>query len=133
MAIIWSDEYATGNDRIDAQHRRLFDYANRLEETTELDEVTDSQVEELLGFLEAWVNIHFCFEELCMAMSKCQAAEANKCAHNKFLEVFEAFQVEFKTKGASKELIGRLYKTIDDWIVRHILKIDSQLAAEPTI
>lgn len=72
--IHWEDEFSTGVEEIDVQHRWLFDFTNTLEQ----DLVTKhkkSDVGKLLELLGDYSKRHFHFEEDCMNKWKCPFAE----------------------------------------------------------
>jgi hemerythrin len=56
-------------------------------------------------------------------------AEANKQAHNQFIASFKALKNKFDTRGSSTSIVLDIASTINDWLIQHIRKIDSQLAA----
>lgn len=62
MRYVWKDEYNTGNDKIDDQHRLIFDAANLLS-----DAVKQVKEEEILNqsfdLLLQYTNTHFTDEE----------------------------------------------------------------------
>ncbi|MCK6447928.1 MAG: hemerythrin family protein [Planctomycetes bacterium] len=125
MTLTWSDTYETGNDRIDGQHLKLFELTNRLEAMLAGREKLDPTP--VLSYLETFVNIHFCYEELCMAMGKCSVQQTNKDAHAKFMALFAQFKSRFASEGATRGLVQDLHDAIAGWIVKHICKIDVEL------
>lgn len=125
MALVWERTYETGNLRIDGQHKKLFELTNRLEGMLHGAEALDPGP--VLQYLDTYINIHFCYEELCMSMAKCPMHEANRTAHGKFMALFEAMQARFSKEGPSREFVQSLYDAIAEWIVQHICKIDMSM------
>ncbi|RIH82365.1 Bacteriohemerythrin [Calidithermus terrae] len=132
MAIEWNTSYETGEPRIDEQHRNLVGYVNRLErllESTPPGSPADrEEVDNLLVFLESYVNTHFAYEELCMTLRGCPVARKNKEAHDRFLALYAEFTQQHKARGgASVEMLRELHATLKNWLVGHICNIDVQL------
>lgn len=128
--LIWNEQFATGLETIDKQHRRLIDHINRLEELLNVSQPTREEIEfahSLIRFLESYADTHFKFEENCMVRYRCPAHARNKLAHAQFLEFFGRFKEEFKTKGFQVAAFRELHQTISSWITGHILRIDTQL------
>lgn len=125
MPLTWDDSYETGNQRIDNQHKKLFELTNRLERM--IDGKEPMKPVEVIEYLDGYANIHFCYEETCMSMSNCPTQQLNRDAHERFMTLFETMKQRFAKEGTTIELVRLLQKTIADWIVKHICKIDVAL------
>lgn len=126
----WSEKFETGHELIDAQHRMLISYINRLES---LSKTTNPNREELelfcrfIEFMESYLSTHFKEEEQCMHQFRCPAHQENKASHGKFLEFFRKFKLRFAAEGYRSEMVKELFESCVDWIQEHILRIDVQL------
>ncbi|MCH7827181.1 MAG: hemerythrin family protein [Bacteroidetes bacterium] len=127
MAIEWKEEYSTGVNKIDEQHRKLFTFLNDLEELITQGIDSKLKVDKLLTSLGTDTQKHFSFEENCMKQYNCPVAQENKEAHNQFLNLFGNFQNERKVKGTSTSLLKSFHKTAESWVVSHICNIDVHL------
>ncbi|WP_233493118.1 MULTISPECIES: bacteriohemerythrin [unclassified Meiothermus] len=129
VAIEWSPSYETGEMRIDRQHRTLFDRVNRLERMLEAGEVLDQdEVENLLIFLESYINTHFAYEELCMTLRGCPIARKNKEAHDKLLAFYNDFAQRYAARGkADVAMLRELHEVLSKWLVGHVCNIDVRL------
>ncbi len=127
MALEWKDEFCCGVEKVDEQHRQLAGLLNTLEQMIDDGIESGPQVDSLLGTLASDVVTHFSFEEGCMLRYDCPAAQQNRDAHSSFLKIFEGFQREIEENGTSAELLKRLHKTAEGWMVGHILSVDVQL------
>ena len=125
----WMEEYATGVQLVDIQHRALIQQINRLEAMTKAPEIDEAEVDRLVTFLGNYIVGHFKFEESCMQRRSCPAYGANKQAHDEFIADWKQFKEQFDSEGADKELLQKLLMRTQDWIKNHILKIDLQLKA----
>lgn len=126
MAMHWSEKYETGVVRIDDQHKRLFEWVNKLEA-----HVKGAQghldAEDLLTFLSTFTRTHFMYEEICMMQRKCPAAEVNLQAHKRLLGVIEDFRARLAAGESDREIARQLYIAAEGWLTGHICKVDTQL------
>jgi hemerythrin len=63
---------------------------------------------------------------LCAEKLGCPIGDANKQAHKKFGEVFDGIYKEY-LHNPSEEIAHRTHKELSDWIIGHVLKIDTQI------
>jgi len=128
--IEWGDEFATGSESIDGQHKMLILYVNQLETILKATRPTTKEVQfatSLVDFLQQYAKTHFGFEEQCMECYRCTAHNQNKLQHAQFLDFFDRFHERFKTEGFSVEAFRDLHQMTSAWVVSHILRIDTQL------
>ena len=128
--IVWNEDYATGVETVDQQHRMLILHINRLEEVLKNTKPTAPEIQiapDVVAFLEQYANTHFKFEDQCMASYRCPAHALNQQQHGQFIEFFERFNRKFQAEGFSVEAFEDLYKMTSAWITSHILRVDAQL------
>ncbi len=85
--INWTKAFETGSAKLDLQHRLLIDNINLLEEELKnphLTRVEAAFANRLLGYLEAYANIHFDAEEKCMESYRCPVHAQNRQEHERF-------------------------------------------------
>jgi hemerythrin len=122
----WSDEYATGVEPIDHQHRMIFQMAEDFR--TALNHGRGERVYgTMLQSLDLYVRTHFRLEEGCMDRYRCPVAQRNKEAHARFVEVLAGFQHRYAVSGFDRAEGHKLVDTIDQWLADHICRIDLQL------
>lgn len=125
--ISWSKEYETGVASVDADHRRLAEGLNELEHALATGSGS-KRVGEILAFLAEYAAGHFTREEACMNRFNCPTAAANKAAHREFIAKFTAAQARIEQSPGSAALIAlQVHRELCDWIVNHILRVDSAL------
>ncbi len=129
MAVVWKEEYNTGEPEVDKQHKILFQYLDDLEAHMKIGDVSDRYIKMLLDNLGIFTRSHFCYEEICMRRSKCPIAEKNKKIHGNLLEAYRKYRERFEIEGVSEDLVQGLHDFLESWLVNHILKIDTQLRA----
>jgi len=127
LKLSWSDALATGDRATDVQHKYLIDIINELAEAIESGKASQS-VSKILNLMKYYTEWHFGREEMCMERRNCPAAQANKHAHKQFMAAFNAFSLEYSQSGGSEDIALRMYRTLTDWLVNHIQKIDTHLA-----
>lgn len=128
--IEWSDKFEIGDELIDAQHRMLINYVNRLDDLSPAANPSPESVElffRFLEFLETYVLTHFKHEEDCMYRTRCPAHYENLKAHTEFLDFFQQFKRQVAVEGWRSELVDELNNSCKAWIQRHILLIDRRL------
>lgn len=126
LKLEWSDDLSTGNPATDAQHKYLIDIINELAEAIESGHASN-KLNSILNLLQYYTEWHFEREEKCMHKLQCPSADANVNAHKQFIETFLSFKKEYKESGGAEDIAMRMYKTLTDWLVNHIQKIDGQL------
>ncbi|ACB76342.1 bacteriohemerythrin [Opitutus terrae] len=123
--IAWSATYETGEARVDQDHRRLVAMLNELEEA--ITKGRGSKViSDTLEGLRTYAATHFTYEEGCMHRHQCVMAETNKTAHRRFLEMLERAKTRL-SGGGSALAAQQVHRELCDWIVNHVLKVDSAL------
>jgi hemerythrin len=125
--LIWREEFATGVKLVDLQHRRLIENINLLETLLSGPTPTRAACDQLVSFLEKYVNTHFKFEEICMESHCCPAHAQNQREHAAFQDIFKQFKQRYLAEGPKPELLRSLHHTASEWIARHILTVDIQL------
>jgi len=128
--VIWNQQFATGFEIIDQQHRVLIANVNHLEELLHSTSPTREECEfvvYLVDFLETYANVHFQQEEGCMAKYRCPARAQNMLGHENFLGLFRDYKQRVAAEGFTVDLLRKLHADTSSWINGHILKIDTQL------
>ena len=128
MPIQWGEEFATGNHEVDAQHRRLFDMLNNLEQRINKGELPSKMVDVIDG-LAAYTKEHFAFEEGCMERCACSAAKVNKLAHQRFLRLVDSCMIGLRMQEPTIKDFKNLHVELTDLVCNHICNIDTSLRA----
>jgi hemerythrin len=127
--IKWKDEYSIGVDSVDAQHKELFEIANRSYDLLRNQLITDKyeKIIEIIDELKNYTVYHFQSEEDYMQKIGYKKFLSQKVAHNDFLEKMENIDVEQIDDGQNEYLIGIL-DFVSEWLIEHILKEDKLIA-----
>lgn len=126
MAILWTDDLATGVAMIDSQHQELFIRIGNL-----LDACSEGkgrfEVEKTIKFLEDYVITHFKAEETHMTKTAYPGYGDHKKQHIEFMENFEKLKKQFETTGPGLTTVITTNHLVVDWLKNHIRKVDKAL------
>lgn len=125
--LFWKDEMSTGVVELDAQHKYLIDFFNDLGHSIER-RYDPEDIRKVLKVMKYYTEWHFKKEEECMLRFHCPVAGRNNKAHMVFIEKFQEYQREYDESGGSLELAHRIHQELSDWIVNHIMAVDTKLA-----
>ncbi len=125
----WSAEFETGVAFVDADHKRLIAGLNDLEAALSTG-AGSKRVPQVLAFLAEYAAEHFAREEACMLRYQCPMAQANKAAHREFGAMVAAARSRIEKSSSAAALVAiQVHRELSDWIVTHILRIDTSLKA----
>jgi hemerythrin len=122
----WSEDFTTGFEHLDRQHRMLFAMADNFREALDHGEGERSYGAMLDG-LGGYARAHFGIEQGCMEECACPAADINREAHRRFLDTLNSFQQRFEADGFIRADAYALIGFVERWLVEHIGQIDVQL------
>ncbi len=121
-ALVWSDDYATGINIIDEQHRRLFAYFAEIQECIERDE--EDKVEVICRNLVEYAITHNTFEESLMEKAGYPMLEQHRQIHEEFKQRAHGYLQQIR-EGANKMKVARTIRTdIGLWLINHIKRED---------
>ncbi|HNC73620.1 MAG TPA: hemerythrin family protein [Elusimicrobiota bacterium] len=126
MALRWTKLlYGTGVELIDAQHRRLFEWMNKLIDA--FDRADASDISSILGDLNAYAVKHFRCEERTMAKGNCAALCLNQTEHREFSNKLALLKKEFEINGPTPAVAREFKFFILGWVRTHIQAVDVHL------
>jgi hemerythrin len=128
MAIEWSPRLAVGVERIDSQHRELFDRVNRLLAAME-SQRGEPEIRRMLSFLGGYVVSHFGTEEQLMQQHRYPDFPAHQRLHAEFVKDFVRLRERFDKQGPSAPLAIELNRRVCDWLIDHVGRTDRTLGA----
>ncbi len=125
---VFKDEYRTGIDRIDEEHKKLFEIADRAYEVLVDEFIPDKYdyIVDILGELKDYAGTHFEHEEEYMAEIGYKKLFTHKVEHHDFVEKLNEYDLETIDEN-QKEAIMELLDFLSNWLVDHILKNDKQI------
>lgn len=131
MAIEWRKNFATNDPHIDEQHQQIFRFANKLETFALKKDVDKWEVDNLLRFLETYIQNHFRYEEACMLKRRCPVAQRNRSEHLAFKAFLARALETYHNNGYSPTWALELHKKLEHWLSNHICRVDIQLRNHP--
>ena len=124
----FTEDLLTGNDMIDEQHEQLFGHINNL-----LRACGEGKGRGELGravqFLIDYTEEHFAAEERLQDKYKYPDRENHKRYHEAFKHAIRELADELERDGATVTLVGKINKSVGDWLVNHVKKQDVRVAA----
>jgi hemerythrin len=124
----FTDEYLTGIDFVDAEHKELFrivDKANHLIKS--FDEISGyDNIIHILEELTEYTKEHFSDEEEYMESIKYEGLEAQKRAHDSFVSKLENIDLDAIDQNPKEEL-QELLEFLLGWLINHILYTDKKI------
>ncbi len=123
--IAWKEEYNTGVELIDEQHRKLLEIANRAHILL-TDDFRMDKYDEIISILEElkeYTVYHFASEEAYMAEIQYSRLLSHKVEHNDFIEKINGVDLEKIDRNHNQSLL-KILDFIVAWIDSHIIKKD---------
>lgn len=121
----WKPDYSVGVARIDAQHRKLFDYVNELESAMRQGQGRQV-ISKVLRNLAAYTKEHFAAEEGLMRKAEYPDLARHKAVHDGF--VAQVAEFERRHEAGELSVTVEVVSWLGDWVRNHVLKMDQQYA-----
>lgn len=122
------DEYLTGIEQIDNEHRRLFEIAEELYQLSKEEFVPDKydNIRNLLNELREYTKTHFNHEEAYMESIGYKRMFMQKVQHDAFCKQLDEWDLE-DIDEQQDEMIENILSHVTDWLINHILEQDKQI------
>jgi len=125
VLIEWRDEFNTGVDEVDHEHKEIIDLINELHAAMG-DNSSKDEVGRFLGDVFAKISAHFALEETVMRKHNYDEYEDHKSDHENLLDELRDIMDD------AEEDTGDHYKTalaesVRDWFVNHFKTKDARL------
>lgn len=129
--IQWKEDYRTGVDLIDDQHKRLLEIAAEAHALLKDELLTDKydKIVAIIDELKEYTVYHFRSEEEYMESINYKRLLSQRVEHNEFIEKMNDINLDEIDNGQNLYLLGVLDFVVD-WIENHILKKDKLITAE---
>ncbi|MBC2580459.1 bacteriohemerythrin [Clostridium sp. DJ247] len=123
--IKWKEHYELGVEHIDAEHRKLFEIANRVYALLENKFYTDKydKIIEILGELKDYTAFHFKSEEEYMMSIFYKKFLSHKVEHDDFINKINDVDLN-KIDLNQDKYIMEILEFVVNWIDKHILEQD---------
>jgi hemerythrin len=126
---VFKDEFRTGIDSIDNEHRKLFEIADRAYTTLMDDFIPDKYdyIMEILKELSDYAVFHFHNEEEYMIKIQYKKLISHKAEHLEFIEKISGYNLTDIDQN-QKNVILELLDFLNDWLIHHIIECDKLIA-----
>lgn len=117
----WIPALRVGNDRMDDQHRRLFDLINRLDEAG-AEGAERRVILGVAGELGDYVHVHFAEEESLFSATGYPHSQEHMAEHRDFVARVAKFQTDIIEGNMS--IVPEMVDFLRSWLTRHISVVD---------
>lgn len=124
----WKDEYCIGIEKIDEQHKHLFEIGNMaydlLYDDFKLDKYDN--IIEIIEELRQYTLYHFHYEEEYMKYVSYNGFLSQKAQHDYFIKKINEVdlkEIDENQDGYLKDLLAFIF----EWILKHILEEDKKI------
>jgi len=124
----FKEEYVTGIDSIDDEHKRLFEIADETYRLSKEEFLVDKydQVRQILEELKDYALLHFEHEEAYMESINYKQMFVQKVQHDQFREKVNDLDLDHLDEN-SDDMIAEILEFLTGWLVNHILEHDKQI------
>jgi hemerythrin len=132
--VLWKDEFSIGVEFIDAEHKYLFEIANRIYELANNDLILDKfdQILAIVDELREYTINHFAHEEKYMMDRGYRKFLSHKALHLDFIEKINHVDLD-KIDNGQNQYLREIMDFVCNWLVEHILAEDKLICAGETI
>ena len=120
MKMKWVQDYNTGIDVIDDQHKRILDFINQIDDVS--DQKDRAQIKQILDNIIDYTQSHFTFEESLQEEAGYKYRVPHKRVHDLFIKRIEGYRDRFE-QGQSIE--NELHEVLSKWLINHIQHDDA--------
>lgn len=122
----WKAAYSVEVPEIDAQHKRLVEIINRLQDAM-LQGQGRAVIDSVLNGLEAYTKTHFAFEEQILAKHAYPKLVSHEAQHRAFIGKLAQLRAEYSA--GSTTMSGQVMEFMKDWLTHHIMQEDRAYSA----
>ena len=121
----FTDDYLTGIEQIDNEHRKLYAIANEAYELLKNQFMSDKYdyIKEILEELRAYTKTHFAHEEAYMESIQYKRIFSQKVQHAEFIKKLEDVDLEHIDENQQAALLDIL-DFLANWLILHIKGTD---------
>jgi hemerythrin len=119
---VWTERYSVNVKILDDHHKKLFALLDQLHQAL-LERRGREVIGEVIDELLDYTRYHFTEEEKKMETAKCSGIAAQKKAHQDFVKELKNYK-EKLDNGMGAFITTNVMKTLNDWLVNHIGRLD---------
>ncbi len=121
----FKENYKTGIDFVDEEHKRLFEIAEEAHQLQQNEFIPDKydHIVKILEDLRDYTKSHFAHEENYMKEIGYKGMFTQKVQHDAFIAKLDGLDLQSLDEN-SDEAIRDILTFLTDWLVEHILNVD---------
>ncbi len=125
---VFTDEFKTGIDLVDEEHKILFDIIGRVHSTIEAELLHDKfdPILDIIDELKNYTEIHFADEEAYMTEIGYDGLPYQQMLHQKFIDKLNELDLD-DVDDNQEEYLYDFLNFLQNWLINHILKVDKQI------
>ena len=124
---VWDKTYAVGHDRIDDEHRQLFQAINNLLRNCKSG--NRGEFDKCITFLGSYVEKHFSAEEEIQKSHNYPDYLNHKKIHDDFKAAAGRLSAKWLAAGPSESVFREVHSHIGEWLINHIKAQDFRIGA----
>lgn len=127
---MWKDRYCIGVDKIDQQHKELFNRVYEFLKATNEKKNWEERIEkvkETITFMQDYVIYHFNDEEKLMEEINYPEVELHKKIHEDFKAGINSYVDKFSAGDFNEETVQEFGGKIMTWLIFHVGKQDQKI------
>lgn len=124
----FKDEFLTGIEQIDKEHRRLFEIAEEIYVLKNEEFVPDKydNIKKVIEELRDYTITHFAHEEEYMESIGYKKMFSQKMQHAELVRTINEWNLD-EIDEAQDAFIDEILETVVNWLTEHILYLDKQI------
>ncbi|EAJ6153289.1 bacteriohemerythrin [Campylobacter lari] len=119
----WDQKYSINNEKIDEQHKKLFELAAKVEEISDRP-VYQVELKKIVAEFFHYIKIHFQDEESYMTEINYPYLNQHKLMHKQITKSMIKLIQSIKSTNDLKE---KLYIVVNSWLIEHIIQHDMMI------
>jgi hemerythrin len=123
--ITWKPDYSVNFEGIDEQHKILISIIQEVEDEINSQTYHFKNLIEIINKLENYIKVHLTYEEALMDKYSYPEALNHKREHNELR--YKILSINYDNMEKPKEFYISTYNYLSDWLINHIMKIDTAL------
>ena len=126
---MWTNKYLTGDDKVDGDHRKIFELVESILDLSAKDLSTqrDTKIKTVVDFLSEYIKTHFASEDRLMREMNYPDIEQHRKEHADLTSKVYKLREDFHTHGSTLDLSLFINKFLIGWITTHIMDSDKKM------
>jgi len=120
----WSESLKTGNERIDEQHKKIFEIGTEVLDLSA--ESNHEAIQQTFQRLIDYTQKHFVEEEMLMRDHQYSKLPSHKELHQTFIRDLHKTLTDFNNEGPTEENVDNLKLLMVEWLINHINEADKE-------